>query len=232
MGLFGDRTVGHGARAEALDDRGGALDLVEGQRAWRSAPVQQTSASVKRSLVWSSTSGVYSLKMSKRFSRVACWSFCTVRGLKRCSSPSRRHWYSPRLRELHAFDRRRGGRRWRAREGRRSAMCSSVIPPTRDLKAREVPREDVVGDPDRLEELGTDVARDRAHAHLRHDLHHALVEGLAVLVAGLEGAQRRSVRPRRSARRSTRRPGTGRPPRHQSRGGARRDGPRGRRPPR
>ena len=45
----------------------------------------------------SSTRRVYWRKMSIRPVRVACCSRKTVSGSKRCSSPSRRHWYSPPL---------------------------------------------------------------------------------------------------------------------------------------
>jgi hypothetical protein len=42
-----------------------------------------------------STFDVYFLNTSNCRDRVACWSRKTVSGLNRCSSPSRRHWYSP-----------------------------------------------------------------------------------------------------------------------------------------
>ncbi len=44
---------------------------------------------------WSSTSVVYSLKISYRRLRVACCSLKTASGLNRCGSSPRRHWYSP-----------------------------------------------------------------------------------------------------------------------------------------
>ena len=42
-----------------------------------------------------STVSVYFWKTSYCRDRVACWSRNTVSGLNRCTSPSRRHWYSP-----------------------------------------------------------------------------------------------------------------------------------------
>ena len=42
-----------------------------------------------------STVAVYLRKTSYCPLRVACWSRNTVSGLNRCTSPSRRHWYSP-----------------------------------------------------------------------------------------------------------------------------------------
>ena len=51
--------------------------------------------SVFSSAACSSTSLVYSRKMSYRRVRVECCSLNTVSGLNRCGEPSRRHWYSP-----------------------------------------------------------------------------------------------------------------------------------------
>ena len=89
--------------------------------------------SVTSALDWSSTRAVYSLKMSKRFTRVACWSFCTVRGLNRWISPSRRHWYSPLLRSSTRSP-CAGSYALACRVRTLVAMCSSVMPPRRELK--------------------------------------------------------------------------------------------------
>jgi hypothetical protein len=43
---------------------------------------------------------VYCLKTSYCCVRVECCSWNTVCGLNRCTSPSRRHWYSPPISSL------------------------------------------------------------------------------------------------------------------------------------
>ena len=88
---------------------------------------------------WSSTSAVYSLKISYRRLRVACCSLNTVSGLNRCGSPSRRHWYSPPISSC----------RWlspappAAAAARRAASAASTSNPTPDSReavpAKQVP---------------------------------------------------------------------------------------------
>src|SRR5674536_128668 len=52
----------------------------------------------------SSTARVYSLKIVYCLDQVECCSLKTVSGLTRCSSPSRRHWYSCLLYTSDAAD--------------------------------------------------------------------------------------------------------------------------------
>ena len=82
----------------------------------------------------SSTARVYSLKISYRPCRVECWSLNTVVGLNRCSSPSRRHWYSPPISSARCAARISSdgnARRWRVSTS--SASTSKPTPPSREV---------------------------------------------------------------------------------------------------
>ena len=137
---------------------------------------------------WSSTSVVYSAKISCRRLRVACCSLKTVSGLNRCGSPSRRHWYSP-----PTSSRRCAGLASRGGNARvcRAAVSAAIWLEADAAEARRRPGEafpdDLVADPDRLEDLGAGVGGDRGHAHLGHDLEHALAERLDQVGHGLPG---------------------------------------------
>ncbi|CPU64065.1 Uncharacterised protein [Mycobacteroides abscessus] len=82
----------------------------------------------------SSTRCVYSRKMSNRRSRVECWRRKTVSGSNRCSSLSRRHWYSPPVvrRTCGRWLPERGyASTWRAATS--AATTSSPMPLRRDV---------------------------------------------------------------------------------------------------
>ena len=91
-----DRAVGHGAGGEPLDDLGGRLDLVQRHRrpdpgAQLEQPAQRAGLGRPACPPWTCTRG----RRRTGATRVACCSRNTVSGLNRCTSPSRRHWYSP-----------------------------------------------------------------------------------------------------------------------------------------
>ncbi len=66
----------------------------------RSAANANSPRSVPAWVESSSTAEVYCLKTSYFWLRVECCSRKTVSGLNRCTSPSRRHWYSPPMSSL------------------------------------------------------------------------------------------------------------------------------------
>ena len=138
---------------------------------------------------WSSTSAVYSLKISYRRVRVACCSLKTVSGLNRCGSPSRRHWYSPptsrrRWREL-------GAARGVGRAGGARLLGEHVEADAAEAGGRpgEAGVDDLLAEADRLEDLRAGVGGDGGDAHLGHDLEHALAERLDRLRAALCGGR-------------------------------------------
>ncbi len=76
-----------------ISDAGSTSSIDTGVRSSRR--IRNSPRSVQSASDCSSTRRVYSLKIEYWPDLVACWSLKTVFGLKRCTSPSRRHWYSP-----------------------------------------------------------------------------------------------------------------------------------------
>jgi hypothetical protein len=87
------------ANRRTIDSTGSTSPIGTGGRAAlvpSSTPrIRSSPRNVISAAAWSSTSRVYSAKISYRRLRVACWSLNTVSGLNRCGSPSRRQAYSP-----------------------------------------------------------------------------------------------------------------------------------------
>ena len=157
----------------------------------------------------------------------------TVCGLNRCSSPSRRHWYSPPT----------ISERWLARtpSAGKARRCwaqhllgEHVEPDAAQARrgAGEAGLDDVGAQPDGLEDLRAGVGGDRRDAHLRHGLAHALAQRLDQVRRRPWPGRRRGCRRGRRGPRRWPWPGTGSPRRRRSRAAARCGAPRGRRRPR
>ena len=160
-------------------------------------------------------SALYSPNSLKSFVRQACCSLWIDSGLKRWCSPSWRHLYLPP--GSRSRSRRVGRSESRPVPGGRLAR-DDVDADAGQARRRpgEVLVDDVLVEADRLEDLRAAVALDGGDPHLGDDLHHALVEGLDVVLdrvllvhagehalgrRGRAGSRRRgtgSPRPRRS----------------------------------
>ena len=112
--------------------------------------------------------------------RVACCSFCTVSGLKRCSSPSRRQRYSPPDSRSPSAGRRAGkARSWRCLTSSRDDVDADAADARR--RPREVAVDEALLEADGLENLRAAVALQGRNAHLGHHFEDALVERLDVV---------------------------------------------------
>src|ERR1035437_1237958 len=134
---------------------------------------------------WSSTSAVYSLKISYRPLRVACCSLKTASGLNRCGSA-----VAPPLVFPAALE---------AAVGHSRSRGDGVADPPADLlgelieahagqprgRAREAVLDHLRAQADGLEDLRAGVGGNGGHAHLGHDLQQPLAEGREQVGLGL-----------------------------------------------
>ena len=174
-----DRAVGHRPGGEAPHDRGDRLHLVEGTggAGARASPrastprIRSRPRSVISRAAWSSTSLVYSAKISWRRLRVACCSLNTVsraEQVRLALAPPLvlAAGLQPPVRGPGAAGREGPG----VPRGVSAASSSKPTPPRRDGVPAKQALDDLVADPDRLEDLGAGVRGDRGDAHLGHDL--------------------------------------------------------------
>src|SRR6202022_2769914 len=81
----------------------------------------------------------------------------------------------------------RRGRGWAASRAAVGGELSEADAPEPRRRSGEAGLDDLLADPDRLEDLGAGVGGDRGHAHLGHDLQQTLAERLDEIGRSLPG---------------------------------------------